>query len=64
MYDAQLSRVAALYRSVSSTDTRALQPSVTPTQRADRAREWQAELARSMAAVERSQRTWTIVPAR
>jgi hypothetical protein len=64
MYDAQLARVAALYRSASSTDTRPLAPMVAPAQRANRAEVWQAELARSLAAVERSRRTWEIVPAR
>jgi hypothetical protein len=56
MYDARVARVAALYRSGSSTDSRPYQPAVTQVQAPDRARLFQAELAKSMAAIERRRR--------
>ena len=64
MYNAQVARVAALYRSGSSTDSRPLPQVTAPVQAPDRARLWQAELAKSMAKVERrAARSMTIVPA-
>ncbi len=64
MYDARVARVAALYRSGSSTDSRPLPPATTPAQTPDRARLWQAELAKSIANIERrAGHTMTIVPA-
>jgi hypothetical protein len=56
MYDARVARVAALYRSGSSTDSRPYQQASAPTQSADRARLWQAELAKSIADLERRRR--------
>ena len=53
MYSAHVARVAALYRSGSSTDSRPLPPAATPARAPDRARLWQAELAKSIAIVER-----------
>ena len=65
MYDARLARVAALYRSGSSTDSRPIPRDLTPVQAPDRARLWQAELAKSIAQVERrAAPIATIVPAR
>jgi hypothetical protein len=64
MYDARVARVAALYRSGSSTDSRPVPRDFTPVQAPDRARLWQAELARSIAQVERrAAHVATIVPA-
>ena len=64
MYDARIARVAALYRSGSSTDSRVLVEAPAPVQAPDRARLWQAELAKSMARIERrAAHTMTIVPA-
>ena len=64
MYDAQVARVAALYRSGSSTDSRPLPQATTPAQAPDRARLWQAELAKSIATIERrATQSVTIMPA-
>jgi hypothetical protein len=64
MYSAQVARVAALYRSGSSTDSRPLPLATTPAQAPDRARLWQAELAKSIANLERrATHAATIVPA-
>lgn len=62
MHDARIARVAALYRSGSSTDSRVLTPDATALQAPVRARLWQAALATSMAAIKR--RRPEIVPAR
>jgi hypothetical protein len=56
MYDAQIARVAALYRSGTSTDSRPDAPRASAPQNVQRARAWQAELARSVAEQERRQR--------
>jgi hypothetical protein len=56
MYDVSMARVAALYRSGSSTDSRPIPQAPTPVQAQDRARLWQAELAKSMANIERRRR--------
>ena len=65
MYNAQIARVAALYRSGSSTDSLPSPQAVAPVQSPDRARLWQAELAKSIAQVERrAAHVATIVPAR
>ena len=64
MYSAEIARVAALYRSGSSTDSRPLPQATAPTRAPDRARLWQAELAKSMAKIERrAAQAMTIVPA-
>ena len=64
MYNAQIARVAALYRSGSSTDSLPSPQAVAPVQAPDRARLWQAELAKSMARIERrAAPTMTILPA-
>lgn len=55
MYDARVARVAALYRSGTSTDSRPDVPRVPATHDVQRARAWQAELARSVAEQERRQ---------
>ena len=63
MYSAEIARVAALYRSGSSTDSRPLPPATAPTQAPDRARLWQAELAKSIAKIEcRAAQAATIIP--
>jgi hypothetical protein len=61
MYDARIARVAALYRSGTSTDGLPVAPATSGVQTPDRARLWQAELAKSMANIER--RRPAIVPA-
>jgi hypothetical protein len=55
MYDAQIARVAALYRSGTSTDSRPTPTRASVTLDVHRARAWQAELARSVAEQERRQ---------
>jgi hypothetical protein len=61
MNDARIARVAALYRSGTSTDSPPAAPATSSVHTPDRARLWQAELARSMASIER--RRPTLVPA-
>jgi hypothetical protein len=61
MNDARIARVAALYRSGTSTDSLPAAPVRSSVQTPERARLWQAELARSMANIER--RRPTIMPA-
>jgi hypothetical protein len=61
MNDASNARVAALYRSGTSTDSLPVALTATNVQSPDRARLWQAELAKSMANIER--RRLTLVPA-
>jgi hypothetical protein len=56
MYDARVARVAALYKSGSSTESQPRQQENTPAQLAWRARLFQAELAKSMADLERRRR--------
>jgi hypothetical protein len=56
MYDARVARVAALYRSGTSTDSRPSQLPASSPASVQRARLWQAELARSVAEQERRQR--------
>lgn len=64
MQDPRFARVAALYRAGSSTDSRPVPRDLTPAQAPDRARLWQAELAKSMARIERrAAHAMTIVPA-
>jgi hypothetical protein len=64
MYSAEIARVAALYRSGSSTDSNPLPQAAAPPPAPDRARLWQAELAKSMAKIERrAAQAMTIVPA-
>lgn len=64
MYSAEIARVAALYRSGSSTDSRPLPRTAAPARAPDRARLWQAELAKSIANIERrAAHAATIVPA-
>jgi hypothetical protein len=55
MYDARIARVAALYRSGTSTDSLPAAPIATSGQPPDRARLWKAELAKSIATIERRQ---------
>jgi len=64
MQDARFARVAALYRAGSSTDSLLVPRDLAPVQAPDRARLWQAELAKSMARIERrAAQSMTIVPA-
>jgi hypothetical protein len=56
MYDARVARVAALYRSGTSTDSRPTMPRASTPLPPQRAQVWQAELARSVAEQERRQR--------
>jgi|RhiMetdeSRZDD1v2_1073273.scaffolds.fasta_scaffold05197_3 hypothetical protein len=64
MQDARFARVAALYRAGSSTDSLPVKRDLAPAQAPDRARLWQAELAKSMARIERrAAQSMTIVPA-
>ena len=56
MYDARVARVAALYRSGTSTDSRPDLPRPSAPADTQPARLWQAELARSVAELERRQR--------
>ena len=65
MYDVSMARVAALYRAGSSTDSRPLPQTTASVPAPDRARLWQAELAKSMASIERrrSQAVGAVQPA-
>ena len=56
MYDARIARVAALYKAGSSTERQPSQQENTPAKQALVASLWQAELAKSMAALERKRR--------
>jgi hypothetical protein len=60
-YDARVAKIAALYRSGSSTEGLPAAQVVTVTQEPERALRWRAELAKSMARLER--RRAAIVPA-
>jgi hypothetical protein len=53
MRDPRVAKVAALYRAGTSTDGRSETPRGTVNQETQRARAWKAELARSMAQLER-----------
>lgn len=56
MYDARVARVAALYKAGTATDYRPREEENTPAKQALVASLWQAELAKSMAALERKRR--------
>ena len=56
MYDARVARVAALYKAGSSTDYQRREQENTPAKEAMVASLWQAELAKSIAALERKRR--------
>jgi len=56
MYDARVARVAALYKAGTATDYRPREQENTPAKQALVASLWQAELAKSMAAIERRRR--------
>ena len=56
MYDARVARVAALYKAGTATDYRPRDEENTPAKQALVASLWQAELAKSMAALERKRR--------
>jgi hypothetical protein len=56
MYDARVARIAALYKAGSSTESLPRPQENTPAKQALVASLWQAELAKSMAAIERRQR--------
>ena len=56
MYDARVARVAALYKAGSSTESQPRQQENTPAKQALVASLWQAELAKSMAQIERRRR--------
>jgi hypothetical protein len=56
MYDARVARVAALYKAGSSTERQPRQQENTPAQQSLVASLWQAELAKSMALIERRRR--------
>jgi hypothetical protein len=53
MSDPRVARVAALYRAGTATDGRSLTPRGSVNQEEQRAQAWKAELARSMAQLER-----------
>jgi hypothetical protein len=56
MSDPRVARVAALYRAGTATDGRSATPRGSVSQDAQRARVWKAELARSIAQLERRRR--------
>jgi hypothetical protein len=56
MYDARVARVAALYKAGTATDYQPREQENTPAKQALVASLWQAELAKSMAALERKRR--------
>ena len=56
MYDARVARVAALYKAGTATDYQPREQENTPAKQAMVASLWQAELAKSIAALERKRR--------